>query len=164
MNILIWLSCVNRYHCMCRFFAAFSPLFCHFSTSFFVYFRCKNITPLTPTIATIMTVIKTIMMVVTKTTTATMTTRNTTIITTITTTKTTSTKTTIPSLSPSPLRLREALFEWQKRVGELTGNQGLESLSSTALKRLVTLQQIGLDRAQNALNTMQLQKKNAPSY
>jgi hypothetical protein len=48
-------------------------------------------------------------------------------------------------------RLKDALFEWQKRVGELEGNEGLESLSADSLRRLVSLQQMGLDRAQNAL-------------
>lgn len=39
-------------------------------------------------------------------------------------------------------------------MGELEGNEGLEFLSLTSLKRLVALQQIGLDRAQNALASL----------
>lgn len=51
-------------------------------------------------------------------------------------------------------RLKEALLEWQKRVNELEGNGGLEALNVTALRRLVALQQIGLDRGQNALKSL----------
>jgi hypothetical protein len=48
-------------------------------------------------------------------------------------------------------RLKDALLDWQERVDQLEGNGGLEDLNMTALTRLVALQQIGLDRGQNAL-------------
>jgi hypothetical protein len=42
-------------------------------------------------------------------------------------------------------------LDWQERVDQLEGNGGLEDLNTTALRRLVALQEIGLDRGQNAL-------------
>jgi hypothetical protein len=54
-------------------------------------------------------------------------------------------------------RLKDALFEWQRRAGELEGDD-LELLSAPALRRLVTLQQVGLERSQNALANLINQK------
>ena len=54
-------------------------------------------------------------------------------------------------------RLRNALFEWQKRAGELGGDD-LEMLSGPALRRLASLQQVGLERSQSALAALMNQK------
>ena len=54
-------------------------------------------------------------------------------------------------------RLRDALFEWQKRAGELGGDD-LEMLSGPALRRLASLQQVGLERSQSALAALMNQK------
>jgi hypothetical protein len=51
-------------------------------------------------------------------------------------------------------RLQSALSEWQRRVSELEGNEGLENLKGPALRGLLVLQQAGMDRTQNALKTL----------
>lgn len=48
-------------------------------------------------------------------------------------------------------RLKRALHEWRKRVNVLEGNEGLELLDHTALRRLMALQEVGLDRVRTAL-------------
>jgi hypothetical protein len=52
------------------------------------------------------------------------------------------------------LQLKDAMLEWKNRVDLLEGNEGLEDLPTSALRHLVSLQQMGLDRSQMALKSL----------
>lgn len=51
-------------------------------------------------------------------------------------------------------QLKDAMHEWKQRVDLLEGNEGLEDLSISALKHLVSLQQMGLERSKISLKSL----------